>query len=214
MGSAVVLVVAGAAFVAMLASAEAAGRRWKVEPELSRKLVHVSSGVVAAGLPLVMPFRSIAALALLFVPFMVVSRRLDLFPAVHSVERSTLGEVWFPLGVAAVAVLVPHPVPYAYGMLVMGVSDAAAGLAGGRWGHRAFRVATARKTYVGSGAFLASTLSLTVAATVLTTGGLSAANLWSAVVVSAALALAEAAVGGGADNVVLPTLAAALLTML
>ena len=105
----VAFVGAAAVFVAILALAEAATRRWGIEAELSRKAVHVASGVAAAGLPFVMSFPTVVALSLAFVPFMVVSRRIDLFPAVHRVERTTLGEVWFPLGVALAAAARPPP---------------------------------------------------------------------------------------------------------
>lgn len=123
---------ASVVFVSVLVIAEAATRRWAIDPEVSRRLVHLSSGVLAAGLPLVMSFPTIVALALLFIPFMVVSRRMGLFPAVHGVERATWGEVYFPLGVLLAAVLFPRSTPYAYGVLVMGVSDPFAGFAGQR----------------------------------------------------------------------------------
>ena len=163
-GQALVVAGAGGFFVSLLAGAEAATRRWNLHPEQSRKLAHVSSGVAAACLPLVMPFRAVVVLALLFVPFMVVSRRVGLFPAVHGVERATWGEVWFPLGVLLAAALFPHEVPYAFGVLVMGLSDAAASAAGHRWGRRAYRLLGAHKTYAGSAAFLAVTVVLATGA--------------------------------------------------
>jgi dolichol kinase len=199
-------------FVALLAGAEATNRRWKVEPELARKSAHVSSALVAATLPWFTSFPAVAVLALLFVPFMLLSRRLDLFPAVHAVERSTLGEMWFPLGVAAVALAVPDRGPYAFGVLVMGLSDAAAGVAGQRYGHRAFRILGAWKTYAGSATFLLTTLALTLAA-LAATGGLSPASVPVALGVAAALTLVEAALGGGTDNLVLPVVGAALLSL-
>lgn len=199
-------------FFALLAGAEAMNRRWKVEPELARKSAHVSSALVAATLPWFMSFPAVAVLALLFVPFMLLSRRLDLFPAVHAVERSTLGEMWFPLGVAAVALAVPDRGPYAFGVLVMGLSDAAASVVGQRYGHRAFRILGAWKTYAGSATFLLTTLALTLAA-LAATGSLSSASVPVALGVAAALTLVEAALGGGTDNLVLPLVAATLLRL-
>jgi phytol kinase len=194
-------------FVAVLAGAEASHRRWKLGPEPARKTAHVASALVASTLPWFMSFPAVAVLALLFVPFMLVSRRLDLFPAVHAVERSTLGEMWFPLGVAAVALAVPQHGPYAYGVLVMGLSDAAAGIVGQRYGHRAFRIAGAWKTYAGSTTFFLTTLALTVVAA--SAGGMSPA--W-VVVLPAILTVVEASLGGGTDNLVLPVAGAGLLS--
>lgn len=199
-------------FVALLAGAEATNRRWKVAPELARKSAHVSAALVAATLPWFMSFPAVAVLALLFVPFMLLSRRLDLFPAVHAVERSTLGEMWFPLGVAAAALAVPDRGPYAFGVLVMGLSDAAASIAGQRYGHRAFRILGAWKTYAGSATFLLTTLVLALAA-LAASGGLSPASVPVAVGMAATLTLVEASLGGGTDNLVLPAVAAALLRL-
>ena len=211
-GQALAVAGAGGFFVSLLAGAEAATRRWKLHPEQSRKLAHVTSGVAAACLPLVMPFRAVVVLALLFVPFMVVSRRVGLFPAVHGVERATWGEVWFPLGVLLAAALFPHEVPYAFGVLVMGLSDAAASAAGHRWGHRAYRLLGAHKTYAGSAGFLAVTVVLATGA--LAAGGdLTAASVPAILAIAAALTVVEGAAGGGVDNVLLPVVGAALLTV-
>jgi phytol kinase len=192
---------AGGIFVAVLGPAEATSRRWKVEPEFTRKGAHVASAVIVAALPLLLSFVAVAVLAVVFVPFMILSRRAGLFPAVHSVERTTLGEVYFPLGVLAAALLVPAQGPFAYGMLVMGLGDAAAGLVGKRYGRRAYRLLTATKTYVGSTAFFGTVAVI----------GLAFVSLPLALVLAAVLTLVEALLGGGADNLVLPAAAAALL---
>lgn len=206
----VAVVAFSAVFLGLLAGAEAASRRWKLGPELARKSAHVSSAAVAATLPWFMSFPAVAVLALLFVPFMLISRRLDLFPAVHAVERSTLGEMWFPLGIAVVALAVPDRGPYAFGVLVMGFSDAAASVVGQRYGNRAFRVLGGWKTYAGSSTFFVTTLALTVA-TLARLGRFSVASVPVAVGVSGVLTVVEAAFGGGTDNLVLPVVAAALL---
>jgi dolichol kinase len=43
------------------------------------------------------------------------------------------------------AALIPRSTPYAYGVLVMGVSDPFAGFAGQRYGRRAYRALGAHK---------------------------------------------------------------------
>lgn len=199
-------------FVSVLVAAEAATRRWAIDPEVSRKLVHLSSGVLAAGLPLVMSFPAIVALALLFVPVMVVFRRMGLFPAAHGVERKTWGEAYFPLGVLLAAVLLPRSTPYAYGVLVMGVSDPFASFGGQRYGRRAYRLLGAHKTYLGSTVFFVTTLALTLG-TVALADGLSARSIAVVPILAGALAIVEGFSGGGLDDVVLPPVAAGLLSL-
>lgn len=213
MRSVVAVTVAAAVFVGLLAGAEAVTRRRAVEPEVSRKCVHVSSGVVAACLPLVMGFGEIIVLSAGFVPFLLVARRMRLFPAVSGVERSTLGEVWFPLGVLLAAAAFPQARLYAYGVLVMGLADAAASLYGQRCGRRGYRVpGGGRKTWAGSAAFLVTT-ALIGATLVGTTEGWTARAALVAVGLAAALTVAEGLLGRGLDNVVLPVAAAGLLSL-
>ena len=207
--------IAGAAalFLALLAGAESASRRRAVDPELSRKFVHVSSGVVAAGLPLFLSYGEIVVLSAGFVPFLLVARRLRLFPAVSGVERSTLGEVWFPLGVLLAAALFPDGGPYVYGVLVMGLADAAASLWGRRHGRRSYRVpGGGTKTWAGSAAFAVTTLVVGVTVLVVTDGWGGRA-LAAAVGAAAVLTAAEGLLGRGTDNLVLPAAAAALLSL-
>lgn len=203
---------AAAVFLGLLTTAEVATRRRRIDPEVSRKFVHISSGLVAASLPLVMSFVAIAVLALLFIPFMVVSRRVGLFPAVHGVERATWGEAYFPLGVLLAAAFFPRPTPYAYGVLVMGLSDALASFAGRRFGKREYRLSTATKTYVGSTVFFATTAVLTLGA-LLAEGRLSITHVLAVPAVAGALTLLEGLSAGGVDNVLLPVAGAGLVSV-
>lgn len=208
----VALRVGGAAclFVSLLALSELAARRWSLRPEAGRKVAHVSCGVLAAALPLALPFAAIALLAGAFVPFMVISRRLHLFPLVHGGERTTHGEVFFPLGVLFAAALVPHRVPYVFGVLVLAISDAAASIAGERFGRRSYRLLGAHKTYVGSAAFFATTIVVGAFSLGLADRA-SAIDLAAVVAIAAIATVEEGLAGGGADNVVLPVSAAAML---
>lgn len=212
MGQVVGVVAAVGVFVALLVIGEIGARRWKVDPESSRRLVHLSSGVVAAGLPAFLSFPAVVVLALVFIPFLAASRRMGLFPAVHEVERATWGEVYFPLGVLLAAALFPDPVPYAYGVLVMGVSDPVAGFAGHHYGRRGHRLLATGKTNLGSTAFFATTLVVTLGAVALTVG-LSALSVVVIPALAVTLTVVEGMCGGGADNVVLPVVGAALLSL-
>ena len=204
---------AAIAFIGLLAATEYVTRRWSLRPELGRKLAHVSCGVVAAALPLVLPFPAIVALAAVFVPFMLVSRHLGLFPLVHSAERSTFGEIYFPMGVLLAAVLVPHRVEYAFGVLVLAIADALASLWGQRFGRRTYRLLSASKTYVGSAIFFVTVIALGVIA-VLALGEPPGRSILAVLFIAIVTTLVEASLGGGADNVILPISAAAILRAL
>ena len=121
--------------------------------------------------------------------------------------------MWFPLGVLLAAALFPHEVPYAFGVLVMGLSDAAASAAGHRWGRRAYRLLGAHKTYAGSAAFLAVTVVLATGRPGRPPATSPLTSVPAVLAIAAALTVVEGAAGGGVDNVLLPVAGAALLTV-
>ena len=188
--------------VGMLAAVPAAGEliayRFAPSPELMRKLVHAASGVLAACLPLFISYRQIAFLGIGFAVAMAVMRRVRPLVSLSGVDRDSYGEIWFPLGVGALAALFPYSACYVYGTLVLGFADTAAALAGARIRSRRLPL-TARKTLAGSVAFLIVTVAIGAAVT----GAFSAAVLGAAL----ALAAAEALASRGSDNAVVPLLA-------
>lgn len=101
------------------------------------------------------------------------------------------------------ALLVPHRVEQAFGVLVLGVVDPVASLSGQRFGRRAYRALATSKTYARSAAFLATTLVLALLA-VAALGEMSGAAPLIAIAIAVAVTFEEAVIGGGADNVVLP----------
>ncbi len=159
-----------------------------------------------------MSFPAVIVVAALFVPFMLVSRRFGIFPSVHSVERSTLGEIYFPLGVGLAAAAFPRAIPYGYGVLVMALSDAFASLAGGRWAGRSYSVFRAHKTVTGSAVFFVTTLALTLIALAVP-GRLTLTSCVAAIGVALVLTMVEGTLAGGIDNVVLPVAGAGLLLL-
>lgn len=212
MSGVITLVAASGGLLSVLAGAEAISRRWRVSAETSRKLGHISAAVLASALPLIMSFGSVAILALVFLPVMAIIHCVDVSPTVDTVDRSTAGEIYFSLGVLVVAILVPHPAAYAYGMLVMGISDALASLAGDRWKYRPYRIFRAEKTVLGSSVFFVTTVLLTIIALAVMRG-LTGPIILVAVMIACVLTLAEGALGGGVDNLILPALSAILIRM-
>ena len=197
------LAVAVAAIAAVPVAGELGVRRIRFSGEIARKLVHAGSGIVAAALPLLVSYRQIAAIALGFAVLMVVVRRFRLLAALNGVERVSYGEVWFPLGVAALAAFFPHAAAYVYGTLVLGLADAIAAVVGVRLGRRRLPLVRG-KTVWGSAAFCATALLVGVAIA----GQLSL----GVIVAAAALTAAEAVASRGTDKVVVPVLARLLAT--
>jgi dolichol kinase len=195
--------VAVAVLGALPVSVEVVKGRLVAPPEILRKTVHIGAALLVAPLPLFLSYREIAAIGLLFAAVMALSRRRGLFSAVHDAERTSYGEILFPLGVAALALLFPSPAPFVYGVLVVGLADGAAALVGMRVGRRRL---PGGKSVWGSAVFLG--ISTAVGLGVLLAGGTPlGAGLTTAAFAAIALTVAEALLHRGLDNLVLPPLA-------
>jgi phytol kinase len=128
-------------------------------PEVTRKVLHTGSGLLTVTFPflfrdlwpvLLLTAGSAAAMAALkFAPYL--TRRLG--RVVDDVERTTLGELYFPVSVAVVFWLAQDhsPLLYCIPMLVLTLADATGALIGMRYGLTRFT--GGRKTLEGSLAF-------------------------------------------------------------
>lgn len=200
-------------FTALCIGAELLARRVELEPELLRKLVHMTAAAFAAFLPLFVSFTEIAVLGLVFAGVMGLSVRLHVFNAIHGVSRTTYGEVFFPIGIAVLAVVCPNGLSFAYGVLVLGLGDGLAALVGGRLGRRAVPLLQTRKTLWGTGTFLVVCFALG-AMLLIPTGVALPYALVAAGSMAMVLTPVELSLTHGLDNLVLPALAGLLVAAL
>jgi phytol kinase len=191
-------------------SVELLSKQLTFSKENSRKLVHIIAGVTAAGLCLWLSFHQIVIVSLLFIPVMVLSKRLNFFSSIHQVARTTYGEVYFPVAICIEALLFPHRALYIYGLLIMALSDGLASVLGQRYGKQTYKIWASQKSYLGSTVFLV--LAILIGLVTLVTLGASylQAVLFS-ITLAALLTLGEAALSYGLDNLILPPVASFLL---
>jgi phytol kinase len=185
--------------------------RRHVGSEFGRKLVHGGMGVIAVSFPWIFMdsrpvwFLAIVSIAILgtirYVPS--VARRFG--SVLGGVDRASLGDVLFPLGLAS-AFTLAHGDKAAFcaaaGVLALG--DTAGALVGVRWGRTRFSIAGTTKSVEGSIAVLAvSFLCVTLAFAALGTTAL-AVSIAAGLIVGLAAALVEAVSSYGLDNFLLP----------
>jgi phytol kinase len=187
--------------------ARAAGR---LQPETSRKLVHLGMGTLCLGFPWIFasawPVWLLAALAsagLLALRAPGPLRR-RLGGALHDVDRLSWGELCFPASVAAVFTLAEgRTVHYVVPVALLTYADAAGALVGRRWGRRRFATLEGTKTAEGS---LAVGVTGAACALVpfLLTGHPIGLSLLVAGIVGLFALLLEAIAWRGLDNLFLP----------
>ena len=189
----------GAATIALALSfvvLERLVRTRDVPTEITRRVAHVLACLFALLVHTLVPVWLFVVLSLAFAALMWLSRHFHVFTAIHTVRRRSLGDVYLPLGIGIAALLgQADTAVFAAAVLILGLADVAAGLVGDY-------LRSSRKTWWGSGAFLA------VSVVVLALCGFP-------VVAIAAVALLATVTERysplGTDNVSIPFVVAALL---
>jgi len=204
------VLIAATLYLLLFVAVEVVTKRQKLSKEMSRKFIHVVAGVTVAFLPYVMSFHEIAWLSLLFIAVMLISKKANVFSAIHEVKRSTYGEVYFPFAILLTALLFPRKELYVYGLLVMAISDGFASIIGQKYGKHKYSIFGTSKSYVGSGVFFVTALAIgSVVLASLTSISILAAVMMS-LISGALLTVVEAGLSRGLDNLAIPLLAACL----
>jgi phytol kinase len=119
-----------------------ASRRTGIRPEVTRKLLHAGSGALTLPFPFLFhdlrPVLLLTASSAAFV-FAIKSAptlRARFGGVADRVERSTLGELYFPISVALLFALTRgrHPLLFVIPILMLTLADATSALVGGRYG--------------------------------------------------------------------------------
>jgi phytol kinase len=218
MMSSVPVVAVLAAFCLLMLGVQTLQVRRIVGPEIGRKLVHVGMGIIALSFPWV--FRDALLVWLLAAISLAMLGAVRLMPSVATrfgqilggVERTSLGEFFFPLGVAIAFTLADgNAGAYCGAVGVLAFADSAGALVGTRWGCRRYSIVGNRKSFEGSAAVLA-TSSLWIAIVCVSLE----ASTWTAglkvgLMAGSVATLVEAVFSYGLDNLVLPLVVVELM---
>ncbi|MGQ9559461.1 MAG: DUF92 domain-containing protein [Candidatus Oleimicrobiaceae bacterium] len=201
------------ALVALIGLAEVLRRLLGGSAEITRKAVHVLTGVLVAGTPFI--FRSMAPMAVLgglFVVINLVAVRKGLLKGMHGTQRQTYGTVFYPLAFLILLLLLwhGHKTVFVAAMLIMALADAGAAIVGEnlRRPHE-YRLAEEKKSLEGSATMFVVTLAVVVGVLLWLGRGEGFAltlplALWVGVVVAVVATMCEAVSAMGSDNVSVP----------
>lgn len=204
--------------VAALAGLMGALRFWQVRfsphPELARKLVHVGMGLVCLSFPWL--FDSpwpVFALAALAVGGLLALRHTPVAGVLHAVGRESLGEIYFPIAVAAVFYLSQGvAVLYTVPILLLTLADALAALIGVRYGMVKFETFQGgSKSLEGAVAFFTVAFLCTHLTLLLTTHVERVETLLIGLEIGFLVMLVELVAWRGLDNLLIPLFSFALL---
>lgn len=105
-------------------------RKKKIHGELGRKSVHILVGSFVAFWPFFLSWGNIELLSLGFFLVVFISKQNNFFEAIHSVQRSTWGELFFALSVGLIAFITMNKWIYMAAILQMSLADGLAAIVG------------------------------------------------------------------------------------
>lgn len=121
---------------ALLVISEFWWRKQRLQTEFTRKFVHITVGTFVAFWPFFLSWNEIRLLSFAFLLVVGVSKYLRLFRAIHTVQRPTLGELFFALAVGLVTLITQDKLIYMTALLQMSLADGFAAVIGTRYGQR------------------------------------------------------------------------------
>lgn len=179
--------------------------------EFSRKFVHITVGSFVAFWPFFLSWNQIIFLSAAFLAGVAVSRYLNIFQAIHSVQRPTWGEVFFAAAVGIVALVAQSKGIYAAAVLQMSLADGLAAVIGTRFGKgNSYKVFGATKSVVGTLTFFVTSSALLIGYSVVTEAYLPLAFL---IALAIGTSFIENLGVGGLDNLLVPLLIAYMLSL-
>jgi phytol kinase len=139
-------------------------RHRTVHTEFGRKFIHVTVGTFVAAWPWLLSWRQIEALSLAFLVVIIISKLTKFFQAIHSVQRPTMGEVFFAVAVGSIALVTHDKWIYAAALLQMALADGLAAVIGVQFGNRLkYLIFNYPKSVVGTLTFFVVSVAILVA---------------------------------------------------
>jgi len=116
-------------YLAVVLAIEFLKRKRKISSEITRRLIHILSGICTVLDFLLLPSAWFIALITLSVIVMAISQRFGWFSSIHNVKRKTYGEIFLPLGtLVTYAISQGKPEIFIPSILIMTFADSFAGL--------------------------------------------------------------------------------------
>lgn len=194
----------------------------KLDPEIGRKLVHISLGLYCLTFPYVFSavWEVAATCGLAVIVFLLArgTMRKSLGGGLHAVQRTSYGELLFAISVALlfwlkdghfVSLALHHkppvgPVLYMLPLLILTLCDAASAVVGSRYGKKTFSIEEGSKSVEGVIVFAVTAWLLSLIVILLMTDIGRGEAVLLAFITAAFGALLEAASWRGLDNLFIP----------
>ncbi|MCB0429458.1 MAG: phosphatidate cytidylyltransferase [Flavobacteriales bacterium] len=206
------------AFLLLFATAELLYRVFKVKAEVTRKMVHIVTGLLTLLFP---PFIDghwwVMALCGSFFLILAVSMRTGWLPSINAVDRVTRGSLLYPVVVYGCYLAYAHHrdmTLYYIPILTLAIADPMAAFVGKTFPRGRYVLLGHAKTLSGSSGFLVAAVLVAVVSFRITTELTVSAMIIPACVIAVVSTLAEAVSHKGYDNLSIPGVSLAALWLI
>lgn len=197
----------------MLLLSEFLWRKKIVTVEVSRKMIHMGTGVLVAFLPFFMSWKNIQALSIAFLVVILLSSQYKILKSIHAVKRVTKGEILYAVGIGVCAFLEPAPWIFTVAILHLALADALAAVVGTKWGKRTkYTLLSHGKSFLGSLVFFYASMTIFLGVIILQPAEALPSNYLLLLVLPTILTLLENISWYGLDNVSIPLATTILLS--
>lgn len=204
-----------AAFLALFGSAELLYHQFKVKAEVTRKYVHIVTGLLTMLFPiLIVNHWLVMALCGSFLFILLASLRFNKLPSINGVTRISKGSILYPIVVYAcylVFTLTNDLTYFFLPILLLALCDPLAAFVGKRFPWKPYTTFGNVKTLSGSLAFFISAFAISL---IFYSTGNPFISLLISLALSTLTTLAEAVTHKGYDNLTIPATAVATLLLM
>src|SRR5690606_13845847 len=148
------LILAGC-YLALFALGELLYHAFKVNAEITRKIVHAGTGLLALLFPLLLDSHWwVLLLCASFAAILLWSLRSNMLKSINAIDRKSVGSLAYPVAVYGCYLAYNYQgqqyIHYYLPIMVLAISDPLAALCGKKWPWGPYRIGGATKTAMGS----------------------------------------------------------------
>jgi phytol kinase len=203
------MILAGS-FLLLFGVAELLYHKLKVKVEITRKLVHMVTGLLALLFPVMLGNHwLVLLLSILFAIILFISLRYKLLQSINAIDRDSVGSLAYPLAVYASYLVYDYfHQQYVYfymPIVILAVCDPVAALTGKQWPLGKYSPAKESKTLMGSVMFFITAFVLILLLQqMLHSNAAIYSKLITALIIALLASIAEAVTKKGYDNLAIP----------
>ena len=195
------------AFLSLFGVAETLYHYFNTKVEITRKIVHLGTGLLTLLFPLMLDdHRLVLLLCSSFVFILLISMRYNFLKSVNAIDRPSVGSIDYPVAVYGCYLAFnyfDHQYAYFYiPILILAICDPVAALAGKRWPIGRYKIGNSNKTLMGSAMFFLSAFIVIIVLSLMEHN--MTRIVMRGVIIALFSTVSEAITGRGYDNITIP----------